>query len=44
MNELTNWNSEKKINWSELAKKYGVPGQNGGQVIKEYAKCYGIQS
>ena len=44
MNELTNWNSEKKINWSELARKYGVPGRNGGQIIKEYAKCYGVDT
>ena len=34
MNELTNWNSGKKIDWSELARKYGVPGKERGSSNK----------
>ena len=27
-----------------MARKYGVPGRNGGQILKEYAKCHGINT
>jgi len=44
VNELKNWPQDKRVNWTELARKYSVPGMNGGQVIKEYAQKCGIDT
>ena len=44
VNELKNWPHDKRVNWSELARKHSVPGMNGGQVIKEYAQKCGIDT
>lgn len=44
VNELKNSPHDKKVNWTELARKHSVPGMNGGQVIKEYAQKCGIDT
>ena len=32
------------INWQQFAREHGVPGRNGGQVVKEFAKTSGIDT
>ena len=44
MVEITNWDTTTKLNWSSLARKYNVPGCNGGQVLKEYAQSHGVDT
>ena len=39
-----NWDTTTKLNWSALARKYNVPGRNGGQVLKEYAQRHGVNT
>ena len=38
LEEARSWLPEQKVNWSELAKQYGIQKQNGGQIIKEWLK------
>ena len=40
--DLTEWPIGTTINWSHFAKEHGIPGRNGGQVAKEFAKENGI--
>ena len=35
LEEARSWLPEQKVNWSELAKQYGIQKENGGQIIKE---------
>ena len=42
LEEARSWLPEQKVNWSELAKQYGIQKQNGGQIIKEWLKKYNI--
>ena len=32
------------INWLQFAKQHGVPGQNAGQIVKEFAQKSGIDT
>lgn len=32
------------INWQQFASQHGVPGQNAGQVVKEFAQKSGIDT
>ena len=38
LDDLRSWDSTDKINWSKFARDHHVPGKNGGQVVKEFAK------
>ena len=46
--EVESFNSEEKVNWSGLARKYhvvnskGEVAKNGGQVVKEYLASEGV--
>jgi hypothetical protein len=39
---LLNWPTEKRINWTEVAKEHNIPGGNAGQVAKEFAEANNI--
>ena len=36
LEEANSWTDDQQINWSEVARKYGLQKQNGGQMIKCY--------
>ena len=36
LQEAQTWKPDQQINWSQLARKYGIMVSNGGQIIKEY--------
>ena len=38
LSELKNWPEGTYVNWTELATKEGVKGNNKGQIIKDYAR------
>lgn len=38
LNDLNQWPEGVRINWSGFAQNRNVPGQNGGQVVKEFAR------
>ena len=40
--DLREWPNGSVINWSDFARQHGIPGRNGGQVAKEFAKVNGI--
>ena len=40
--DLRQWPVGNTINWSEFARQHSIPGRNGGQVAKEFAKENGI--
>ena len=42
LEEARSWLPEQKVNWSELAKQYGIQKKNGGQIIKEWLKIHNI--
>lgn len=42
LTEARSWTDKDSINWSELARKYHVPGKNGGQSVKEFLKDHMI--
>ena len=42
LSEAHGWSDTQKVNWSKLAKKYGVQTPNGGQTIKEILREEGI--
>ena len=42
LQEAQSWPSHKVINWSQLARDYGLQCSNGGQIIKEYLCEHGI--
>ena len=42
LDEAKSWPTTKSVNWSELARSYGLQQKNGGQIIKEYLASYGI--
>ena len=42
--EIENWDTTTKLNWSALARKYNLPGRNGGKVLKEYAQRHGVNT
>ena len=44
LNDLENFPPEQIINWSAMARKHNIPGKNAGQVLKETAKKYGINT
>ncbi len=33
-----------RVNWMALGRKYGIPGKNAGQVVKEYLQSQGIDT
>ena len=35
LEEASHWTEDEKVNWSELARRYGIDKPNGGQIIKE---------
>lgn len=35
LEEASSWSQQEKVNWTQLARKYGLTTANGGQVIKE---------
>ena len=40
--DLREWPIGSIINWSDFAGQHSIPGRNGGQVAKEFAKETGI--
>lgn len=42
LEDLTSWDKCARINWSEFARNHNVPGRNGGQAVKEFAKLNNI--
>ena len=42
LDNLREWPQDQRMNWSKFAREHGIPGKNGGQVIKEYAENHGI--
>ena len=42
LNDLRNFPSTTKINWSEFARSHGVKNKNGGQIIKQYVSEQGV--
>lgn len=39
---LLNWPTETLINWSEVGQEHGIPGENAGQVAREFAEANDI--
>lgn len=44
LTDLAGHPEDTHINWSKFAWEHGVPGRNGGQVVKEYAKRNGFDT
>ena len=42
LEEARTWTPDKIINWSQLARDYGMEARNGGQMVKEYLKVHSI--
>lgn len=42
LDDLRMWPQDQLINWSKFAREHGIPGKNGGQVIKEFAENHGV--
>jgi hypothetical protein len=42
LEEARSWSADQKINWSQLARNYGLTDDNGGQIIKEFLAEYNI--
>jgi hypothetical protein len=46
--EVKSYDSERSVNWSELARKYdvkkanGEPAKNGGQIVKDWLNSEGV--
>ena len=40
--EAGSWSADQKVNWSQLARNYGLTGDNGGQSIKEFLAEHNI--
>ena len=41
---IENWPADTTINWSKVAREHGIPGGNGGQVVKEFAAKHEIDT
>ena len=44
LNEANSWAPDQPVQWSELARKYGLTTPNCGQVIKEYLAEQGVSA
>lgn len=44
LQDLRQWPQDVQINWSSFARSHGVPGKNGGQVVKDFAQDHGIDT
>lgn len=44
LQDLQQWPQDVQINWSSFARSHGVPGKNGGQIVKQLAKDHGIDT
>ena len=44
LQDLRQWPQDVQINWSSFARSHRVPGKNGGQVVKDFAKDHGIDT
>ena len=42
LEEARTWPADQVINWSEVARRYGVTKPNGGQHVKEVLAKFGI--
>ena len=42
LEEAKSWSDDQQVNWTELAKRYGVIGSNCGQVVKEFLHSQAI--
>ncbi len=40
--EAASWRSDMQVNWSALARQYGIQAANGGQMIKEYLQEHDV--
>ena len=41
---IENWPTDTTINWSQVARDHGIPGENAGQVVKEFTAKQGIDT
>ena len=44
LHDLVNHPEGVRINWSKFAREHNVPGKNGGQVVKQFAKDNNIDT
>ena len=42
LSDANTWPANKEVNWSHLAREYGIHSPNGGQIIKEYLQQHNI--
>ena len=42
LEQARHWSSQEKVNWSELARQYGLKQKNGGQTLKDLLKQHDI--
>lgn len=42
LDEARTWSNDQIVNWTQLAKRYGVEGDNAGQSVKEYLASQSI--
>ena len=42
LSKAQQWREDETVNWSELARTYGLTTANGGQTVKEYLREEGI--
>ena len=41
---LENWPADVTMNWSQVGRDHGIPGNNAGQVVKEFTAKQGIDT
>ena len=44
LEEARAWTDAQQVNWSRLARKYGISARNGGQSIKEFLRSQEIRA
>ena len=44
LDEARTWSDDQTVNWTQLAKRYGVEGDNAGQSVKEYLASQSISA
>jgi hypothetical protein len=44
LQDLRQWPEDVQINWSSFARSHGVPGKNGGQIVKDFGKDDGMDT
>ena len=42
LEEAASWPPDKRVNWSSLAREYGIHALNGGQILKEFLQEHNV--